>query len=168
MDNVQNDAKSISQDVPGLLRSLLLPALVATLGGAATASSVKDWYPTLNKPSFNPPSSLFGPVWSVLYLMMGIADHIVAQQGDNEEIDRARNIYRMQLFLNGLWSFLFFGRRSPLAGLIEMAFLWFAILQTVIAFSRISRLAGLLLVPYLAWTTFAAVLNLSIWRLNRS
>jgi len=167
MQGIESDSKTVTDDLPGLLRSLLLPASAATIGGVATASSVKSWYPTLNKPSFNPPSAIFGPVWTTLYLLMGIADHIVAQQGETEEIHRARTVYRIQLGLNALWSVLFFGRRSPLAGLVEIVFLWVAIVMTISAFARISRLAALLLVPYLLWTSFAAVLNAAIWRKNR-
>jgi tryptophan-rich sensory protein len=167
MQHVEADLKAINDDVPALVRSLLLPAIAATIGGIATSSSVKEWYPALNKPGFTPPSAIFGPVWTTLYLLMGIADHVVAQQGDHEEIHRARTIYRIQLGLNTLWSVLFFGRRSPIAGLVEIVFLWIAIVRTVIAFARISRLAALLLAPYLFWTSFALALNAAIWRLNR-
>ncbi|HWV35885.1 MAG TPA: TspO/MBR family protein [Thermomicrobiales bacterium] len=167
MHHLESDAKTVTNNPPGLLGSLILPAIAATIGGVATASSVKSWYPTLNKPSFNPPSAVFGPVWTTLYLLMGIADHVVSQQGETEEIHRARNIYRVQLGLNALWSVLFFGRRSPIAGLVEIVFLWVAIVMTIVAFARISRLAALLLVPYLLWTSFAAVLNAAIWRKNR-
>ncbi|MGI8486161.1 MAG: TspO/MBR family protein [Thermomicrobiales bacterium] len=167
MQQLESDLKTINDYIPGLLGSLLWPALAAAVGGGATAASVKEWYPTLEKPSFNPPASIFGPVWTVLYTMMGIADHIVAQKGDTENVNNARTIYRIQLGLNTLWSVLFFGRRSPIAGLINIVVLWVAILMTVVAFARISRLAALLLVPYLLWSTFAMVLNAAIWRLNR-
>lgn len=167
MQQVETDMKDIKDGAPGLLRSLLLPAIAASIGGTVTSSSVKSWYPTLNKPSFDPPSAIFGPVWTTLYLMMGVADHIVSQQGDTEEVHRARTTYRIQLGLNTLWSVLFFGRRSPISGLVEIVFLWTAIVMTVIAFARISRLAALLLTPYLLWTSFAVILNASIWRLNR-
>lgn len=167
MQHPGSDAKTVTDNVPGLLRSLLLPAIAATIGGAATASSVKNWYPTLNKPSFNPPSAIFGPVWTTLYLLMGIADHVVSQQGETGQIQRARTIYRIQLGLNALWSVLFFGRRSPIAGLVEIVFLWVAIVMTIVAFARISRPAALLLVPYLLWTSFAVILNAAIWRKNR-
>jgi tryptophan-rich sensory protein len=98
---------------------------------------------------------------------MGIADFIVSRRGDGEAATNARAIYRVQLGLNTLWSIVFFGMRSPLGGLIEIVFLWVAILMTVIAFWRVSKLAALLLVPYLAWTTFAAALNASVWYKNR-
>ncbi len=154
--------------VPGLLRSLLLPAGTAVVGSAATASSVSTWYPQLEKPGFSPPSWVFGPVWTALYAMMGIADHLVAASGAPEQqVQTARRTYFAKLALNGLWSVLFFGLRSPAAALVEIVLLWGAIVATIAAFARISRTAALLLVPYLLWTTFAAILNGAIWRLNR-
>jgi tryptophan-rich sensory protein len=98
---------------------------------------------------------------------MGIADYIVSQRGTGKDAVNARRIYKVQLGLNGLWSVLFFGCCSPLAGLVEIVFLWIAIVATIAAFARISRLAALLLVPYLLWTSFAAILNGSIWLRNR-
>ncbi len=167
MLQLEADLGTINDDIPGLLRSLLWPAIAAAVGGGATSSSVKEWYPTLKKPSFNPPAAIFGPVWTVLYVMMGIADHVMAQKGDTEKVTLARTLYRIQLGLNTLWSVLFFGRKSPIAGLINIVFLWVAIAMTFVAFARISRLAALLLAPYLLWTSFAPVLNAAIWRLNR-
>lgn len=167
MLQLEADLGTINDDIPGLLRSLLWPAIAAAVGGGATSSSVKEGYPTLKKPSFNPPAAIFGPVWTVLYVMMGIADHVVAQKGDTEKVTHARTLYRIQLGLNTLWSVLFFGRKSPIAGLINIVFLWVAIAMTFVAFARISRLAALLLAPYLLWTSFALVLNAAIWRLNR-
>lgn len=157
-----------TDELPGLLRALLLPAGVAAIGGAATAPGVAEWYPTLRKPAFTPPSWLFGPVWSLLFLLMGIADHLVARSGvERQEVIAARRWYKLQLGLNALWSVLFFGRRSPLAALVEIVALWGAIVQTVNAFAKVSRLAALLLLPYLLWTSFAAILNAAIWKLNR-
>lgn len=153
--------------LPRLLRSLLLPAIAATVGGAATGSSVDDWYRTLRKPSFNPPGSVFGPVWTVLYVMMGIADYLVETDGTGKRRDRARSIYRIQLGLNSLWSVLFFGLRAPGFALVEIVALWTAIAMTIRAFWTISRVAALLLMPYLLWTTFATVLNAAIWWKNR-
>ncbi len=105
-------------------------------------------------------------MWTLLYLLMGIADYIVSRQGDTEAATNARTIYRVQLVLNSAWSVLFFGLRSPLAALVEIVFLWVAIVATILAFARVSKVAALLLVPYLLWTTFAAVLNTAIWRKN--
>lgn len=154
------------EQLPAVLRALLEPAIAAGVGGAATASSVDGWYRTLDKPSFNPPGGVFGPVWTTLYAMMGVADFLVSREG-GEDARAARRVYRVQLVLNALWSVLFFGLRSPLAALVEIVFLWVAILLTIAAFWRVSRLAAALLVPYFLWTTFAAVLNGAIWAKNR-
>ncbi len=168
MEPRATDATGWSDELPGLLRALLLPGGAAAIGGAVTAPGVADWYPTLRKPDFTPPSRVFGPAWSVLYLLMGIADHLVARQGTGRpEVTRARRLYKTQLALNVLWSALFFGRRSPLAALVEIVVLWVAIALTIAAFARVSKPAALLLVPYLLWTSFAALLNGAIWKLNR-
>ncbi len=151
-----------------LIGSILLCQAVGVLGAFATRSSLRTWYPRLRKPSFQPPPAVFGPVWTALYTLMGIAAFLVRRQ---EPVDiragRALRAFRAQLILNGLWSFLFFGLRSPAAGLADIAALWAVLAVTVVRFFRVSRLAGLLLTPYLLWTSFAAVLNFSIWRLNR-
>ncbi len=156
---------------PGLPRfvvSLLAPLVAGGIGATATAESVRTWYPTLRKPSFNPPDWIFGPVWSTLYLLMGIADFLVSRQADGgPALRRARLLYRAQLVLNVLWSILFFRRRSQFAALVEIVFLWIAIVLTIRAFARVSPRAALLLVPYLLWVSFATVLNGAIWRLNR-
>ncbi len=154
-------------ELPRLLGSVLAPLIAGGVGGVATARNIETWYTTLRKPSFNPPNWIFGPVWSTLYLLMGVAHFIVSRA--STEPDRARPaqiFYWLQLILNALWTFLFFGRRSPLAALVEIVFLWVAIVLTIIIFARISRKAALLLVPYLLWVSFAAVLNGAIWRLN--
>lgn len=155
-----------TDDVPRLLRVLLWPAGAAAIGSAATLSSVETWYQKLDKPSFNPPRWVFGPAWTTLYLLMGVADYLVSRQGTTDEVRNARTLYRVQLGLNAGWSLIFFGLRSPSAALIEIALLWVAIVATIIAYARISKLAAALLIPYLAWTTFAAVLNAAIWRKN--
>ena len=158
--------ESLTDQLPGILKALLWPTVAASIGSAGTQSGVKSWYPKLEKPDFNPPGWVFGPVWSLLYLLMGIADYIVSRQGETEAVTNARTIYRVQLVLNSAWSVLFFGLRSPLAALVEIVFLWVAIVATILAFARVSKVAALLLVPYLLWTTFAAVLNTAIWRKN--
>ena len=165
-------AKSAANDLPErlplFLKSLVLPAIAAGVGSAATARSVKSpWYKSLDKPSWNPPGSAFGPVWTVLYVLMGIADYVVASEGKGEEAANARRIYKIQLGLNSLWSVLFFGVRSPGLALIEIPVLWVAIALTIKEFWKISRFAALILVPYLLWTTFATALNAAIWWKNR-
>lgn len=139
------------------------------IGAMATTDALKTWYPGLKKPSFNPPNAVFGPVWTLLYGLMGIALYLVSQPnpGNRRVVRLAQLVFGLQLGLNMLWSFLFFGRRSPLLALIEIVFLWLAIVLTVLAFAKVSRPAALLLLPYLFWTSFAAALNFSIWRLNR-
>ncbi|KPK01963.1 MAG: hypothetical protein AMS20_12690 [Gemmatimonas sp. SG8_28] len=151
-----------------LVVSLALPLAVGALSGLATARSVTDWYPALAKPPFNPPSWVFGPVWTALYLMMGAALYLVWREGaQRPEVRTAILLFAVQLALNGLWSVLFFGVRSPALAFAEILLLWTAIGATTLAFWAIRTTAGALLLPYLAWVTFAAVLNGSIWWLNR-
>jgi len=144
------------------------PLLVGGLSGFATARGVQVWYPTLVKPSFNPPSWVFGPVWTVLYVMMGISAFLVWQKGWNHRAVRAALIlFTIQLVLNGLWSVLFFGVQSPGLAFLEILILWAFIAGTTVQFWRVDPLAGTLLLPYAAWVSFAAVLNGAIWMLNR-
>jgi translocator protein len=153
-------------DLPLLLRSLVLPLVAGAIGSAATYPNLA-WFDTLEKPAFSPPKAVFGPAWTTLYLLMGAAHYLVTQHAAEPAAKRAATIlYGLQLGLNALWSILFFARRAPLAALIEILLLWTAIVLTIIAFARISRVAALLLVPYLLWTTFATVLNAAFWRLN--
>jgi len=143
---------------------IALSFLAAVLGGWATARSVGAWYPTLVKPAWNPPAWLFGPVWSVLYLMMGIAAWRVWEKAG---WGGALALFCAQLALNALWSVCFFGLRNPLAGLVEIAFLWLTVAATLAVFMRVDRLAGALFIPYLLWVSFATLLNFTLWRLNR-
>lgn len=141
----------------------------AGVASAFTARSVRSWYPTLRKPVGNPSASYFGPVWTVLYFLMTIAAWNVWRVGDGwEGAAAAITIFLIQLALNAAWSVIFFGMRSPGAALIEIVVLWAAILATVILFWRVSPFSGALLMPYLAWVTYAAYLNAGIWRLNRN
>ena len=153
-------------NLPLLLRSLVLPCVAGAVGSAATSPNLA-WFDTLDKPAFSPPKAVFGPVWTTLYLLMAAAHYLVTTHGAEPAAKRAATIlYGLQLGLNALWSILFFGRRAPLAAFIEILLLCMAIVLTIVAFARISRLAALLLVPYLLWTMFATVLNAAIWRLN--
>lgn len=143
-----------------------LLALCLAIGAGAgwiTRPAVIEWYPTLNKPSFNPPNWVFAPVWTTLYIMMAIAAWLVWKAGNAKG---ALILFFAQLALNFAWSFLFFGARSPWLGLVGIGMLWLALLATVLAFFQKSKPAGLLMVPYLAWVSFASVLNFSIWQLN--
>lgn len=142
---------------------------VGYFSGLVTRSAIATWYPTLVKPSFNPPNSVFGPVWSMLYAMMGVAAGLVWDQIDNnkEAVKNALIFFAVQLGLNALWSFLFFGLHNPLLAGIEIIILWLLIFETQQKFAKINKIAGYLLIPYLLWVSFATVLNGSIWWLNR-
>ena len=142
--------------------------LASSIGSFATVRAIPRWYQGLAKPSFNPPGWLFGPAWTVLYLMMAVAAWLVWKQGLGAAgVKLALVVFLGQLVLNTLWSVVFFGLRSPLAGLVDIVALWLAILATVILFFRVSVPAGVLLLPYIGWVSFAAVLNAAILHLNR-
>ena len=152
-----------------LVISVALPLALGGLSGYATARGVSTWYPTLVKPSFNPPAWVFGPVWTVLYIMMGVAAFLVWRRGlDVDGVRIALTIFVVQLALNGIWSILFFGMQEPGWALAEIILLWIAIGTTILLFWRVAPAAGALLLPYLAWVSFATVLNASLWWLNRS
>lgn len=137
------------------------------LGSMATSDSVTTWYPTIAKPAWTPPDSVFAPVWTTLFVVMGIAAWLVWRQvGFNGAGRTAFVAFGLQLGLNLAWSILFFGLERPAAAFIEILLLWVAILATLLIFRRESPLAALLLAPYLGWVTFAALLNFAIWRLN--
>jgi tryptophan-rich sensory protein len=158
--------------IPRLLGPVLACEAAGAVGAISTSQGVNDWYPNIEKPSFTPPGWLFGPVWTTLYAMMGVAYYLAAQReardGETGDVRRsARTLFWTQLALNTLWSYVFFGRRRPGWALVEIVFLWSAIAATTAAFYKLSRAAALLMVPYLLWTSFAAALNFSIWRLNR-
>ena len=139
---------------------------IGAVGGIVTASSVDTWYPGLNKPAWNPPDSVFGPVWTLLYLMMAVAAWLVWRRRGAADVRAAMTLFAVQLGLNAAWSVLFFGLRRPGLAAVEIVLLWLAIVATMALFARVSRPAGWLLVPYLGWVSFAAALNIAIWRLN--
>ena len=137
------------------------------IGSIYINASLGTWYRTLAKPSFQPPDWIFGPVWTALYLLMGIALYLVWRHEPPSQNRRlALTWFGIQLGLNVLWSFLFFRLRAPLLALIEIAFLWLALVGTIGSFYLVSPTAAKLLLPYWIWVTFAAILNFSIWRLN--
>jgi tryptophan-rich sensory protein len=125
-----------------------------------------EWYAALAKPNWNPPSSVFGPVWSILYVLMGVAAWLVWRRAGFSGAPVALGLFLVQLVLNGMWSYLFFGIRQPGFAFVDIVVLWLVILATTIAFWRVSLPAGLLLLPYLCWVGFATALNLQLWRLN--
>lgn len=149
-----------------LVFSVGLCLLVGALGGWAMASSLGDWYPTLNKPSFNPPNWLFGPVWTVLYVAMGIAAWRVWSKAWANRARAPLVLFALQLALNLGWSIVFFGLHAIGAAVVVILALEAAILATLLAFRRIDGLAAALLVPYALWVAFATALNVAIWRLN--
>jgi len=124
------------------------------------------WFSRLNKPAWNPPSWVFGPVWTMLYLLMAIAAWIVWTHGGWRGQALPLGLYIVQLFLNAIWTPLFFGAHRLGLAFLDVAVLWLAILATVIAFANVTVVAGCLLLPYLAWVGFASILNFRIWRLN--
>ncbi len=138
----------------------------AVVGSLFTYPHVDSWYASLQKPSWTPPNWLFGPVWSLLYLLMALAAwHLWLTCGLRSAAGPLA-LFALQLVLNMAWSALFFAMRSPGIALVEIVFLWLAILLTVIAFWKRTALSGVLLAPYLAWVSFAVILNLAIWKLN--
>jgi len=151
-----------------LVVCLALTFSAALLGSVFTGNAIPDWYANLNKPFFTPPNWLFGPVWTILYLLMAISAFLIWQKGlDSPAVKIALVLFLLQLILNGLWTPLFFGLKMPLVAFIEILLLWTAIGLTILAFARVSIPAALLLLPYLLWTSFAAVLNCALWLLNR-
>jgi benzodiazapine receptor len=145
---------------------ILSMLLVGGIGGFATATSITTWYAEINKPSFNPPNYLFGPVWTTLYILMGISIYMILQSPKTELRKKAIAIFCIQLFLNFCWSFIFF--KFQLLGLafIEIILMWASILTMIIVFFEINKKAALIQIPYLLWVSFASVLNGSIWFLN--
>jgi len=150
-----------------LVASIILCQLAGFIGSLATIPSIPTWYESLKKPFFNPPNWIFGPVWAGLYALMGVSLFIAWQRRrDNSQVKIALVFFFLQLILNTLWSVAFFGLRSPLLGLIDIVLLWIAILLTIQKFFKVSRTAGLLLIPYILWVSFAVLLNVSLWILN--
>jgi translocator protein len=159
--------KNIAITAIRLIISVIVPLAIGALGAVFTAPAVNGWYAGLEKPAFTPPNWLFGPVWTTLYVLMGVAFFLVWQRAaENRTARIGMGLFGVQLGLNFLWSYLFFGRQSPLAGLVDILLLWAAIAATMIYFYRVSRPAGLLMVPYILWVTLALALNFEIWRLN--
>jgi len=149
-----------------LLVSLVLPLAVGFTGSVFTSSSVNSWYLNISKPVFNPPSWLFGPVWTALYILMGLAFYFVWQNGYSNKLLLPFVVYFLQLLLNFLWSFLFFGLRNPLWAFVDIVLLWVLIIINIVLFFKQRKLAGVLLLPYILWVSFATALNLAIVILN--
>lgn len=155
------------RDAAKLVIAVAASQMAGVIGAVFTSSSVRTWYVDLSKPSFTPPGWIFGPVWTTLYTLMGIAAWLVWRAGLPRLAARlALGLFVGQFALNAFWSLIFFGLRQPLYAFVEIIFLWAAIVATTVLFFRISTLAGLLMIPYILWVSFAAVLNLAIARLN--
>ena len=146
--------------------SLLIPLAAGFAGSFFTRASVDTWYREITKPAFNPPDWLFAPVWTILYILMGISFFIIWSRENSRDRKSAVSVFIFQIFLNFLWTVLFFGLRNPLAGLIEIILLQGLLAVNILKFRKISTAAAWLLLPYFLWTAFAAVLNFSIVILN--
>jgi tryptophan-rich sensory protein len=150
----------------GLILSLVICFAASGVGALFTTPKIDGWYATLARPAFAPPNWVFGPVWTTLFAMMAVAAWLVWKRDGFQRGALPLGLFGVQLALNVLWSVLFFGRENPLAAFVEILLLWGFILATTISFFRRSRTAGLLMVPYLCWVSFAAVLNYGFWALN--
>ena len=150
-----------------LITAIVICELAGIIGSIFTISAIPTWYTTLTKPALNPPSYVFGPVWTTLYALMGIAAFLVWKNGwDRRDVRKALYVFGIQLILNASWSIVFFGLHSPLSALVNIALMWLAIVWTMILFYKISKPAMWLLVPYILWVSFASYLNYSLWMLN--
>ena len=150
-----------------LIALIFICQLAGIIGSFFTFEAIPTWYADLVRPDFAPPNWVFGPVWITLYTLMGISAYLILRKGlEKKEVRLALAVFGIQLFLNALWSILFFGLRSPFYAFIEIIILWCSIAASMLLFWRISRKAAWLLLPYLLWVSFAAVLNFFIWQLN--
>lgn len=160
-------SKTIFTDISKFIASMGVCIVAGFVGSLATRSSITTWYAGLTKPPFNPPNQIFAPVWTILYVLMGVSAFVVWRKGlRSKQVKIALGIFAGQLVLNVLWSVIFFGFRLPFPAFIEIIILWIAILFTILLFRKMSMIAALLLIPYILWVSFAAVLNFSLWRLN--
>ncbi|MBI2018800.1 tryptophan-rich sensory protein [Candidatus Daviesbacteria bacterium] len=148
------------KNIPKLILSIGLCLGAGIMGSFFTVSAIPTWYQTLNKPIFSPPNWVFGPVWTILYILMGISLYLVWTK------KKVPTVFWIQLILNAVWSVIFFGMRNPALALVDIIALWIAIVLTIKALYKINKLAGNLLIPYLLWVSFATVLNLAIIILN--
>jgi len=152
----------------GILVFVLVCELAGVIGSVFTTPSIPGWYEGLAKPAFNPPGWVFAPVWTILYAMMGLSAYLVYEKGPRRnEVRKALAVFAGQLLLNALWSIVFFGAHMIFGAAIVIVLLWGMILASIWLFSRISKTAAYLLIPYILWVSFATVLNISLYVLNR-
>ncbi|KAK9761948.1 hypothetical protein K7432_012758 [Basidiobolus ranarum] len=147
-----------------LIISVAIPVLGGFLSALPTREAVRGWYSTINKPSFNPPNWLFAPAWTTLYILMGYASYRV--KSSNDETTAALTLYWIQLGFNFMWSPLFFYFKRIDLAMVNISIHWILILATMITFWKVDTIAGVIFLPYLAWVSFASLLNWSIWKLN--
>jgi translocator protein len=153
-------------NVTRLLLCIALTLIVGGVSGFATATEIKGWYITLQKPSFNPPNYLFGPVWTILYILMGVSLYLIIQTPKSTLRKNAIIAFGIQLFLNFWWSIIFFKMHRLDIALVEIILMWAAIAVTIHLFRKVKPVAGYLQIPYLCWVSFATVLNLALYLLN--
>ena len=151
-----------------LIISIIVPLGIGAIAGIFTSDAVPTWYETLNKPSFNPPNWIFGPVWTTLYFLMGISLFLIWKQPANKERTKAIQIFIIQLVLNFCWSFLFFYYNQIGLALVEIILLWLSIISMILLFYRIKPAAAYINIPYFLWVTFATLLNAAYYFLNRA
>lgn len=155
------------KDITKLLISVVISLSAGFIGSIFTNPNIETWYATIKKPTIAPPNWVFAPVWTILFLLMGIAAYLVWRQGwSNPQVRTAVVIFLIHLIVNILWSAVFFGLRAPMAAFFVIIALWLLILVIIILFANITVTAGILLIPYLLWVSFASVLNFMLWRLN--
>jgi translocator protein len=153
--------------IPTLLGFVFGSIVVGSIGSLATYPAIPTWYRFLLKPSFSPPNWLFGPVWTLLFTLMGVAAYLVFKEGlKKPQVKAALSMFAVQFVFNVAWSFAFFGAHSPSLGLMVILILWFLIVFTLILFKRVNSLAGYLLIPYFLWVSFAMILNAAVYSLN--
>ncbi|MGD9403038.1 MAG: tryptophan-rich sensory protein [bacterium] len=157
-----------SDDIVKLAFSVIICMIPAFVGAMINAKAIPTWYAFANKPPFSPPDWIFAPVWTGLYILMAVALFLIWRKGiDFPGVAVAIWAFAVQLLLNGLWTPVFFGLRAPLAGLVVIGLLWVAILITIVKFFALSRAAAVMLIPYLAWVSFATAVNAAFYLLNR-
>jgi translocator protein len=148
-----------------LVISILIPLALGGIAGYATSQNILTWYVTLNKPFFTPPNYLFGPVWTSLFIMMGIACYLI-WQSTHESKNKALTIYAIQLALNFSWSFVFFQFHQLGLAFIIIVCMWLSIFTTIVFFRKINNIAAWLLIPYILWVSYASALNFAVWQMN--
>ncbi len=158
---------SAARSVISLVFFIAVCFAIAGIGSYVTFPAVTDWYAGIKKPTWTPPGWLFGPVWTVLYLMMAVAAWLVWRRAGLSAAAVPLSIFALQLALNLAWSLIFFGKHNIGLAFVDIMLLWFAIIATIITFGRVNMLASWLLTPYLAWVSFASALNFTIWNMNR-